>query len=555
MIEYWVALLYVAAVFLGGLGILVYYVNRKSTENQLFSIWMAAEGAWALTIAAFFTANNVVSAELWMKMAYVAAIVGIFSFFCFALIFVKRFKFNTILLIVDVLALSAMIVFTLTNDLIVTGVAGAPYVQNVKLSNLGWALYATYLLIHFLAAHLILYQKYREATGATKTQLKYVFVSILVGGEIFGVLFNLILPSPIFLNWQYIWLGPVASAFIVVPVVSYAVTRHKLFNIKRIVGEILIFYGIIYVVINAIISTSIGDLIRNMIMAAVISLLGTMLVKNLREEEQRKIKLQQLAADLATANAKLEERDQMRSEFISMASHQLRTPVSVMKGYISLMLDGDFGRIPKKIKDKLSLMFEMNERLVLLVNNMLNASRIEKNRIDFGFGEVKIDEIGKSVIGEMTFKAEQKGLDLKFNKYKGDMPTVISDSEKIREIMMNLIDNSIKYTHEGSVELGFDVDRTNEHVLVYVKDTGYGMTEEDAKHVFEKFYRAERPDAPKEHGTGLGLYIVTRFIRGMGGDIWISDTAPGKGATFMFTIPFNPPEELQKPNSQQVLNR
>lgn len=546
MIEYWIALLYIAAAFLGGLGVLVYYVNRKALVNQLFSIWMAAEGAWALTIAAFFTSNSFESALFWMRMAYVTAIVGIFSFFVFSIFFIRRVKFNVRLLIADAVALLVIVLLTLNGGFIVQDVVGAPYDQNIKLSVYGWLLYCIYLLVHFMGAHFILFQKYATATGNQKVQLKYVLFSVLIGGEVFGVLFNLVLPSPIFLNWSYIWLGPVASAAIVVPVVFYAVTRHNLFNIKRVVAEVFIFAGVTFILINALISPTTSDLIRNLIVAVVFAVLGAMLAKNMRIEDERRAKLQQLATELTAANTKLEQRDQMRSEFISMASHQLRTPVSVMKGYISLMLDGDFGRIPVKIKDKLALMFEMNERLVLLVNNMLNVSRIEKNRIDFGFDTIQVEEIGQSVINEMKNKALAKQLKLVYKKPKNKIPAVITDGEKIREIMVNLIDNAIKYTAIGSVEIGFDTDRAKKQVLVYVKDTGHGMNEDDAKHVFDKFFRAEMPDMPREHGTGLGLYIVTRFLRGMGGEIWISDTALGKGTTFMFSIPFKPPEKDAK---------
>lgn len=526
-----------------GLALLVLAVNRRSDENRIFAAWVVMVGIWGLALAQYFSAETVQMAEYWMNAAYSAAVLAICTFFYFSLRFIRNYPFNRVILILDGITLLLFSIAIMVFDVMVADTIQGPHGFDIILRPVGWYVYAMFLLVHFLAAHLVLLMKHMKAKGSERLQLKYVLISVFIGGEVIGVLFNLILPSPVFNEWRYIWLGPSASAMVYAPVVAYAILKHKLFNVKGLLKELLVLIVVFLVLLDTLLARSWTEVAYRGLLSLVIVILAILMIRMLRAEDRQKRELQRLTKELVDANKKLEKRDQMRGEFISIASHQLRTPVSVMKGYLSLMLDGTYGRIPAKITDRLKQMYEMNERLVLLINNMLNMARIEKNRIDFGFKDVRIDEVAAGVVAEMAYKAEQKGLELKLKPFDDDMPKVISDEEKIREILINLIDNSIKYTQSGLIEISFGLDRRHRLVIVYIRDTGAGMTEEDATKVFEKFYRIHNPNVPKESGTGLGLFIVTRFLKGMGGKIWIEKTAPGAGTTFAFQIPFKPPEK------------
>ncbi|MFH1047329.1 MAG: ATP-binding protein [Patescibacteria group bacterium] len=546
-------LTYIITIFLNAaLAVLIFLRRPTQPLVRAFLAFILSLIGWIVSLYFFYSIHDSGHVLLLGRLNYVMAILIAYTAFLFVYLFPeKRRTISTrthyILAGITILfSLITMFTGLIDYNEIVRGVGRVTVYGSL------FPVYIVYFCGLILYSFYSLFAKLIFFTGKSRA----LVIIFLVGwglGMVIGISTNLLIP---YFTGHYDAqnLGPLATVFFVIAM-SYAVAKHEMMDLKVMTAEFFVTLMLLFFVINSIISVTLVQQTINAVIFVFGLFVGIALIDSVKKEVERRKELQTLSEELAIANVKLEERDLMRGEFISMASHQLRTPVSVMKGYISLMLDGDFGRIPKKIVDKLQLMFEMNERLVLLVNNMLNASRIEKNRIDFGFGEVKIDEIGKSVVQEMTFKAQQKKLHLRLNKYKGDMPVIVSDSEKIREIMVNLIDNAIKYTGEGFVELGFDVDRTNEHILVYVKDSGYGMTEDDAKHVFEKFYRADRPDVPKEHGTGLGLYIVTRFLGGMGGSIWISETAPGKGTTIMFTVPFNPPENMRRPETQIITKK
>jgi signal transduction histidine kinase len=500
-------------------------------------------GSWSIAIAGYFITDSSLMAGVFMKASYATAVLGLVYFFYFAIYFKGKIEFSKKIAIIDLLVLLGLVIIIMVSPLIIRGVEMTPLGKKVDQRAIGWTIYTIYLMVHFVAAHSILFIKYLRAEGVARRHILYVMIGIFFGMEIFSIFFNLFLPSPIFNNWNWIWVGPVASVLFIVPAISFAILKYRLFYIRGLLSEALILFSMFLVLLDTLLSEDPLLMLLRATIFIILAFLSIILVKKIRNEEKQKRKLQRLATALSEANRKLEQQDEMKSEFISMASHQLRTPVSVMKGYLSLIMDGSYGRVSKKVLARLEQMYEMNERLILLINNMLNMARIEKNRIDFGFKEIRMNELIAGVMGEMSYKAEQKGLELKFDNVRQKVPVITSDEEKIREILINLIDNSIKYTSTGSITVSLKVDKRDKNVKVYVADTGAGMGPKDAVRIFEKFYRVLDKDVPKESGTGLGLYIVTKFLSGMGGRIWIEKTAPGEGTTFAFEIPFNPPKK------------
>ena len=229
--------------------------------------------------------------------------------------------------------------------------------------------------------------------------------------------------------------------------------------------------------------------------------------------------------------------DQIKNDFISIASHQLSTPISVIKGYISLMLEGAYGKVEGPLREKIENMNTMNERLVQMINNMLNVSRIEKNEIDFECTQFDAAEVVRQTIGEMALTVEQKKLKLEFVSPPAKPVSAYADPERRREVLGNLIDNAVKYSEHGSIEVRLKTRVKEGRVRITVKDEGLGIAPEDQKHIFEKFFRAREPAVAHQAGTGLGLYICARFLRGMGGDIWIERSEAGKGTTFAVELP------------------
>lgn len=239
--------------------------------------------------------------------------------------------------------------------------------------------------------------------------------------------------------------------------------------------------------------------------------------------------------DLRKANAQLKKLDAAKSEFISIASHQLRTPLTVIKGYISMMLEGNFGPLSKMEEESLHKVFESNERLIQLVENLLNISRIESGRLQFNYQDTDLNKMVESVMEELEANAKKKGLILQYKSPAKPVSVLKLDDEKIRQVVMNLIDNAIKYTKQGSVTVKLEQD--GDKIKFCVADSGMGIRPEDMGNLFKKFSRGTGTSLIHTEGTGLGLYVARMMIEAHKGKIWAESDGEGKGSKFCFELP------------------
>ena len=217
---------------------------------------------------------------------------------------------------------------------------------------------------------------------------------------------------------------------------------------------------------------------------------------------------------------KIKEVDAMKDEFISMASHELRTPVTVIRGYATMMLEeADKMGVNQEAKDYLSIIDVSSERLNGLIEDLLNVSRIEQGRLKVELKEMEVSPIIEETVKEMKLQAETKGLVLSFTSEPNTKSLIGADKDRLKQILINIIGNSIKYTPSGSVDVKI-LNRENNLVIV-IKDTGIGMTAKQREHLFEKFYRVKTKQTEEIVGTGLGLWITKQIIELMKGTIMI----------------------------------
>lgn len=244
--------------------------------------------------------------------------------------------------------------------------------------------------------------------------------------------------------------------------------------------------------------------------------------------------------DLGVANEHLKELDQAKSEFVSIASHQLRTPMTGIMGYLSMLVGGDFGKIKK---DQLSIMqnlLDESRRMINLIRVFLDVSKIESGKLTLKKAPGKIEDVITKCVTVITKAASDKGLKLTFVKPKTAMPEIPIDADKMSDVVTNLIDNAIKYTDKGSITVTTKLE--GDHVHVMVTDTGIGIEPHDAKNLFNKFVRGYGIAQINPDGSGLGLYVARRLTEAHGGKIWVESKGKGKGSTFQFTLPLNPPD-------------
>jgi len=225
-----------------------------------------------------------------------------------------------------------------------------------------------------------------------------------------------------------------------------------------------------------------------------------------------------------------------KSEFISIAAHQLRTPLSATKWIFRMLLDGDVGKVSKEQEDLLQKGYDSNERIIGLVSDMLSVARIEEGRFGYEFSSVDIIDLIKKSLVTYEVKAQEKNIKIELNLLKEKLNPIKMDPTKIELALSNLIDNALKYTPEGgTIKISLKKDG-DDYIKIGVKDSGVGIPQDQKERLFHKFFRGSNVIKMQTEGTGLGLFITKNIIVRHGGKIWV-ESSEGKGTEFNFTLP------------------
>ena len=231
------------------------------------------------------------------------------------------------------------------------------------------------------------------------------------------------------------------------------------------------------------------------------------------------------------------EIDTMKSEFVSVASHQLRTPLSAIKWFLEMLIAGDAEAVNENQKEFLDRAYESNERMIKLVNDLLNVSRMESGKIKFEPKPTQLGDIFQSVITELTPLTRARNITIQSAFADAKLPEVFVDPDKIRQVIMNLVSNAIKYTSgRGKIELFYE--RHPNELVFNIKDNGIGIPKDQQHKVFNKFFRADNVMKVQTEGSGLGLYIGRTLVEASGGRMWFT-SQENKGTTFSFALPIH----------------
>lgn len=242
-------------------------------------------------------------------------------------------------------------------------------------------------------------------------------------------------------------------------------------------------------------------------------------------------------SELRKVNKQLMKLDKAKSEFISIASHQLRTPLTVIKGYASMLLEGDYGKVDKEVKPAVNSIFASSNRMSSLVENLLNVSRIESGKIIFNLKNIDLNKIIENIVSEFGAIVKKKHLSLSYIHSEDDFH-INADEIKIREVVSNLIDNAVKYTEKGGITIKLELAKNEEKAIILsVKDSGIGIDKEDSPNVFQKFRRGKKVALVYTDGLGLGMFFSQKIVEAHNGKIWVESDGEGKGSTFFVKLP------------------
>ncbi len=241
--------------------------------------------------------------------------------------------------------------------------------------------------------------------------------------------------------------------------------------------------------------------------------------------------------ELSLNNEKLVEVDKSKSEIISVAAHQLRTPLSALKWALKILIDEDAGKITLEQRELLHKGMESNERLITLVNDILAMDHIESGRLKYTFIPVQLEDMIQGTIGELLLVASRRQVRVEFVPPRSFMPKVKVDPDKIRDVIQNLIENAIKYTKEGDTVLVTLTQEQNALVCA-IADHGMGIPDEQQQKIFSRFFRAQNAVRAEIEGSGLGLYIAQNVVKRHGGRLWF-ESRVNVGTTFFLSLPLS----------------
>lgn len=517
------------------LGVAVVHQSREKI-NRLYFFNIVSIIGWGIAML-YYRLSSDSTILLWAKLLYVAASLIASNFLYFTYVFPEykervSYLKKTLIFVPNLI----LICLIITGNLIITGAKTNLSEENFIYWGTLYPIYVLYILFYFNFAFYRLWLRYKKTTDSTeKIQIGYVLLGYVSSG-IVAFTTNLILPS--FGYFVLNWIGQVSTILMALSA-TYAIVKHHLFNAKVIVTELLVFTLWIVLLIRTLIADTLIDGVVSSVTLILTVVVGLFLIRGVIREVQQREKIEKLAVDLQKANDRLLELDRQKSEFVSFATHQLRAPLTAMKGYASLILEGDLGVVSAEVKQAISRIFESSKTLANIVDDYLNLTRIELGTMKYAFDTIDLKTMIEDVIGELGPNIKKDGLEFTFKAEQiGDQWDwrVTADRDKLKQVIANLVDNSIKYTLQGWVHVTLSLDKVKHKFLFKVEDNGIGIAPETLPLLFNKFSRAGNANKTNIKGTGLGLFVAKQIIESHHGAIYALSPGEGKGSTFVVEL-------------------
>ena len=365
-------------------------------------------------------------------------------------------------------------------------------------------------LSFFIAGIIVLFKRIGETKGDERRQVMLMFTGMSLTAGLF-LLFSFILPIG-FKNFDFV---PYGALFIfpVIVFTAYAIYIVEMFHVKNIFAGLFIFFLCVVSLIELILAETVEQLMLRVLVFLLTIVIGIQLVRNTFE---------------------IELANEQKSELMSFATHEIRTPITVMRGYATMLLDGDKGVINDQVKDLLQKIMVAGNDVTTLLAEYLDKSKIELGQMEYIPSKFDVTSTINEILSIFRINAEQKGITLTQNLDSSRKYIIYADKAKLKEIVINIIDNAVKYTPYGSIDVS--VTASGGYVTIKVADTGVGISQEVMPSLFKEFSRA---DLQKVNilGSGLGLYLAKKFTEAQKGKIWAESEGKDMGSQFYIKFP------------------
>ncbi len=492
--------------------------------SMLFSIWLVGD------LIAWTSPNYYMVSFVWSFLDYISTafvVVGVYFFLC--LILERDVSFPVRLFFI-VLTLPAFFVTT-------AGVSIHEFYQPVceALENTFLTNYKLFVeVLGIVIITIVGAYKFQYGNVLKRRQILFFGGAMFLFLLIFGVTEYLASVTDVYeINLYSLLILPV---FLLI--ITFSITNLQLFKVRFIETQLLVYILIIMSGSQLLFMESYADVSLSLMTLLVSIIIAFVLLRNVSAQSKQRKQIEELALKLESTNQKLDEQNKLKTEFLSLAAHQIRSPLTAVKGYASMLLDGTFGKVQQTQREAIDRIFESTNHLVNVVNDLLNISKIELGGLVFEMSLFDLKRALQGVVDEMKLSAKNKDITISFKALTDTEYIVRADLEKMRQVFLNLLDNSFKYTNAGGrVDVILERDVANDMFQISIQDTGIGMGHETIDRLFEKFSRGDEGRTSNSGGSGLGLYLAKQVVLAHKGTIEALSDGEGKGSTFVVRIP------------------
>lgn len=523
------------------LGFFVFFKTKKNNLASKILLFVAVSfSLWATLDLILWTSNDSRKIMFAWSIINFVEIIASMSTLYFSYVFLEKndVSLKTKVIVGFFLGLFAIFIPTTFN---LTGFS-VPSCESQE----GILKYYFYFIEVFFSFWLLIYLIKKILSSRGNDRKIKIFFSIGVFCFLFSFSGTNIIAS-ITGNWEILQYGlfgmPMFMAFLI-----YLIIEYRIFNIRLLAAQGLVVSIILLVASQFFFIQNQTSRLLVAIILFLVSFFGWWLVRSVKKEYDQK-------EELRLANIELKKLDQAKSEFINIASHQLRTPITVIQGVASMMIDGDIDKMPLKERQKFyESVWVKSKKLQTIIHDILNATKLDNKDsvMDRKSENIDLGALLDKVVRDFQIEASERDIELTLNKPKEGVPSIRGQQEYLEEVFINLINNAIKYTPsskltndvrkireddmKAKIVVNIKEDSDTNSIVIAVKDNGIGISPSAASNLFKKFSRAENAVKMYTDGTGLELYIVKEIVEDHGGRVWFKSKL-NKGTTFFVSLP------------------
>ena len=513
----------------------VYSADRKKRLNQWFAIMTFFVVLWVDFAFLGYKAREDFWAAIFYRLNWGSVALFLISAFYFYILYFLKEKSKHLILEKFILLIGILLaISSVFSSFIIEEVIIQPWGAEIIFGS-GNILFNFYSFFVALLVILFLTKRYFYFPRKEKLKVQYFLIGTFLF-VLFNIIFNIALPSAT-KTVAYQHFGDYSAIFLL-GFTAYAIVKRELFDIKVVLTSIFVSLIAILLLFDIFFFTP--DFLHQLFKILILTIFlyfGYFLIKSVLNEIKRREQLEKLTLKLEKVNVRLKKLLKMKEEFLHITSHQLRTPLTAIRGMVSMWCEGDFKKLPQTKKEEIKKRIYLStERLNNITNDMIDAMELEGGGWleQHNFKSIFLPQIIQETIETLKTNFDKKGLYIKFN-YPKNLPKIQGAENYLRQVFMNLIDNAQKYTPKGGVNIS--LKKENNFLACEIADTGIGISQEDKERLFKKFSRGKRAEHFYTSGTGLGLFIVKKIIEEHQGKISVFSKGENKGTTFRVCLP------------------